>query len=163
MFNEPHRGYVELQSFHSWDYNTDLHLSYFRKFIFISSFHLLRPFLATAFESFQLGAGHPTAVGAWTRSFPMPTRRTSSVMLNPHRKSVWRPNGPSSGRCIWELHDVWGWDKNRDEGVILRENYFKFDPATGKKVHVLFRLTDVSLDVHGGGRLIGIPIFISHS
>ncbi|KAG6899896.1 hypothetical protein C0993_005582 [Termitomyces sp. T159_Od127] len=39
---------------------------------------------ATAFESFQLGAGHPTVVGAWTRSFPMPTRRTSSVVLNPH-------------------------------------------------------------------------------
>ncbi|KNZ71680.1 hypothetical protein J132_07592 [Termitomyces sp. J132] len=118
MFNEPHRGYVELQSFHSWDYNTDLHLSY----------------CPTAFESFQLGAGHPTAVGAWTRSFPMPTRRTSFVVLNPHGRSVWRLDGPSGGKCIWELHNVWGWDKNRDEGVLLRENYFKSNPATGKKV-----------------------------
>ncbi|KAG6908993.1 hypothetical protein DXG01_002482 [Tephrocybe rancida] len=89
---------------------------------------------ATAFESFQLGAGHPTSVGVWTRSFPMPTRRTSSAVLNPHGKSVWHPNGPSRGQCIWEMHDVWGWDKNHNEGVVLRENYFINSPATGKKV-----------------------------
>lgn len=29
--NEPHRGYVELQSLHEFDYNTDLHLGHVRK------------------------------------------------------------------------------------------------------------------------------------
>lgn len=29
--NEPHRGYVELQSLHAFDYNTDLHLGHVRK------------------------------------------------------------------------------------------------------------------------------------
>ncbi|KAG6840292.1 hypothetical protein C0991_007685 [Blastosporella zonata] len=118
MLNEPHRGYVELQSFHSFDYNTDLHLSYF----------------PTAFESLQLGAGHPTSVGVWTRSFPMPTRRTSSATLNPNGKSVWRPDGPSGGRCIWEMHDVWRWDKNRNMAILLRESYFISHPDTGKKI-----------------------------
>ncbi|KAG6846502.1 hypothetical protein H0H93_013557, partial [Arthromyces matolae] len=118
MFNEPHRGYVELQSFHSFDYNTDLHFSY----------------MPTAFESFQLGAGHPTSVAVYTRSFPLPTRQTSTAILNPHGRSAWRPDGPSGGKCIWELHDVWGWDRTRDEPVLLRENYFVKNPATGSKM-----------------------------
>ncbi|KAF5384366.1 hypothetical protein D9615_003481 [Tricholomella constricta] len=118
MMNEPHRGYIDLQSFHFFDYNTDLHLSY----------------CPTAFQSFQLGAGHPTEVAVWTRSFPMPTRKTSHVVLNPNGRKVWRPDGPSQGKCIWELHDVWGWCVNKDEGVVLRENYFINNPSTGKKI-----------------------------
>ena len=31
MFNEPHRGYVELGSVHSFDYNTELHLREIRE------------------------------------------------------------------------------------------------------------------------------------
>lgn len=31
MMNEPHRGYIELQSMHAFDYNTDLHLGHVRK------------------------------------------------------------------------------------------------------------------------------------
>jgi hypothetical protein len=31
MMNEPHRGYLEIPSLHSFDYNTDLHLSHVRK------------------------------------------------------------------------------------------------------------------------------------
>ncbi|GLB39597.1 hypothetical protein LshimejAT787_0701070 [Lyophyllum shimeji] len=46
MMNEPRRGYIDLQSFHSWDYNTGLHLSYY----------------PTALQSFRLGAGHRTEV-----------------------------------------------------------------------------------------------------
>ncbi|KAG6817142.1 hypothetical protein H0H93_007455 [Arthromyces matolae] len=33
-----------------------------------------------------------------------------------------------------ELHDVWGWDRTRDEPVLLRENYFVKNRATGGKV-----------------------------
>lgn len=29
--NEPHRGYIELQSMHEFDYNTDLHLGHVRE------------------------------------------------------------------------------------------------------------------------------------
>jgi hypothetical protein len=31
MFNEPHFGYVGLQSLNTFDYNTDLHFSYVRE------------------------------------------------------------------------------------------------------------------------------------
>ncbi|KAF8953069.1 hypothetical protein BDZ97DRAFT_635755 [Flammula alnicola] len=55
MMNEPHRGYINVPSLHAFDYNTDLHLSH----------------VPSAFESFQLGAGHPTLVSTWMRSFPI--------------------------------------------------------------------------------------------
>ncbi|KAI0672041.1 glycoside hydrolase [Trametes maxima] len=118
IMNEPHRGYVELQSMHAFDYNTDLHLGH----------------VPTAFQSFMLGAGHPTAVGHWTRSFPLPTRLTSQRVINTAGQKAWRDDGPTQGKCLWELHGVWGWDQKKDEGVVLRENYFKRNPNTGKEV-----------------------------
>ncbi|KAI6041477.1 glycoside hydrolase family 5 protein [Pisolithus marmoratus] len=119
IMNEPHRGYIDLPSLYQFDYNTDLHLSY----------------VPSAFQSFMLGAGYPTLVSNWTRSFPEPTRMTSHSVLNAASRKVWRADGPTEGRCVWELHGVWGWDKVRNEGVVLRENYFVKDPMTGRKVN----------------------------
>ncbi|KAF8843464.1 glycoside hydrolase family 5 protein [Paxillus ammoniavirescens] len=118
MMNEPHRGYIDIPSLHKFDYNTDLHLSY----------------VPSAFESFMLGSGYPTLVSHWTRSFPLPTRLTSRSMLNPDNHSAWRPDGPTQGKCIWEMQGVWAWDKVKNEGVVLRENYFGKHPVTGRKI-----------------------------
>ncbi|OJT05214.1 hypothetical protein TRAPUB_4039 [Trametes pubescens] len=118
IMNEPHRGYVELQSLHAFDYNTDLHLGH----------------VPTAFQSFMLGTGHSVAVGHWTRSFPMPTRLTSQRVINTTGQKAWREDGPTQGKCIWEMHGVWGWDQKKDEGVVLRENYFKRDPHSGREI-----------------------------
>ncbi|KII91594.1 glycoside hydrolase family 5 protein [Plicaturopsis crispa FD-325 SS-3] len=118
VMNEPHRGYIELGSLHSFDYNTDLHLSH----------------VPTAFQSFMLGAGHPTLVPHWTRSFPFPTRLTGHNMLNEAGQKAWRPDGPTGGECLWAMHGVWGWDVNKGEGVVLRENYFVKDPMTGRPI-----------------------------
>jgi hypothetical protein len=95
------------------------------------------PGLASAFQSFLLGAGHPTAVGHWTRSFPYPTRQTSTSILNKAGRKVWREDGPTAGQCVWEMHGVWGWDNQKNSGVVLREHYFRKHPLTGKEV---FRL-----------------------
>ncbi|KAJ7118441.1 glycoside hydrolase [Mycena crocata] len=118
MMNEPHRGYIDLKSLHEFDYNTDLHLSY----------------VPTPFQSFQLGAGHPTSVSHWTRSFPMPTRKTSEAVLNTKGCKAWRPDGPTLGECVWAMHGVWGWDRNKDVAVVLRENYFVKHPLTGESI-----------------------------
>ncbi|KAJ3722722.1 glycoside hydrolase family 5 protein [Lentinula guzmanii] len=118
MMNEPHRGYVEVPSLHYFDYNTDLHLSA----------------VPSAFESFQLGAGHPTEVAVWTRSFPMPTRKTGRAVLNVDKRKVWKEDGPTKGQCLWEMHGVWGWDKNKNAAIVLRESYFEKHPTNGKKI-----------------------------
>ncbi|KAJ7672413.1 glycoside hydrolase [Mycena polygramma] len=118
MMNEPHRGYIDLKSLHEFDYNTDLHLSH----------------VPTPFQSFQLGAGHPTSVAIWTRSFPMPTSKTSEAVLNTAGRKAWRADGPTLGECVWAMHGVWGWDRNKDIGVVLRESYFVKHPSTGAKI-----------------------------
>ncbi|KJA23943.1 glycoside hydrolase family 5 protein [Hypholoma sublateritium FD-334 SS-4] len=118
IMNEPHRGYINVPSLHSFDYNTDLHLSH----------------VPSAFESFQLGAGHPTLVSTWTRSFPMPTKHTSHTLLNTSKTKAWRPDGPTQGRCLWEYHDVWRWNNVTDKAVPLRENYFRQHPDSGRKI-----------------------------
>ncbi|KAG9308311.1 glycoside hydrolase family 5 protein [Chiua virens] len=117
IMNEPHRGYIDLPSLHKFDYNTDLHLSH----------------VPSAFQSFMLGSGYPTLISHWTRSFPMPTRLTSHNVLNSDKQSAWKVDGPTQGKCVWEMHGVWGWDKSKSEGVVLRENYFTKHPITGRK------------------------------
>ena len=56
------------------------------------------------------------------------------MILNPDGLKAWRQEGPSGGQCIWEMHGVWGWDTNKNEAVVLRENYFVKHPMTGAKV-----------------------------
>ena len=97
--------------------------------------------LASALQSFQLGAGHPTKVANWTRSMPMPTRHTSDVIMNLDCHKAWRIDGPTQGKCIWQMHNVWGWDETKNVGVVLRESYFNKNPKTGKKVFVYVTLT----------------------
>ncbi|KAI0321523.1 glycoside hydrolase family 5 protein, partial [Amylostereum chailletii] len=118
LMNEPHRGYIDLQSLHEFDYNTDLHLSH----------------VPSALQSFMLGSGYPTVVNHWTRSFPLPTRKTSTSVLNSASRKAWREDGPTGGRDVWEMHGVWGYDTKKKDGVVLRENYFVKDPASGRKV-----------------------------
>jgi hypothetical protein len=91
----------------------------------------------------MLGVGHPTAVPFWSRSFPMPTRLTSHEILNPDGVKAWRADGPTGGRCLWEMHDVWRWDETKNTGVVLRENYFVQDPMTGKKVEYPSRFSEM--------------------
>ena len=83
----------------------------------------------------MLASGYPTSVGYWTRSFPLPTRRTAYNVLNPMGRKAWRKDGPTDGKCVWEMHGVWGYDVFKKEGVVLRENYFVKHPMTGKKVN----------------------------
>ncbi|KAF8521332.1 glycoside hydrolase family 5 protein [Gautieria morchelliformis] len=118
MLNEPHRGYIELESLHAFDYNTDLHLRE----------------IPSALAGFTLGAGHPTLVPFYSRSFPMPTTLSHDVLLNEKGRKVWREDGPTKGRCPWEMQGVWGWDPDKQKGVVLRESYFKKHPQTGEKI-----------------------------
>ena len=139
MFNEPHSGYIGIPSLNAFDFNTDLHLSNVREliasnFAVHTRYQFFYNYTASAFQSFQLGAGHPTLVSTWTRSYIMPTKRTSYTLLNTTKTKAWRPDGPTQGRCLWEYHDVWRWNTMTDQAVVLRENYFSRHPDTGKKI-----------------------------
>ena len=141
MMNEPHRGYINVPSMHSFDYNTDLHLAHVRKFSFCTTLTTIEShnFAASPLHSFALGAGHPQNVPHYTRSFPMPTKLTSYELLNTEEINVWRADGPTGGQCLWEVHGVWGWDKHKKEAVALRESYFEKHPMTDKNVGEVYR------------------------
>ena len=47
-------------------------------------------------------------------------------------------DGPTGGKCVWEMHGVWGWDRTKEEAVVLRESYFSKHPLTGVKVRSRF-------------------------
>ena len=140
MINEPHSGYVDLPSLDAFHYNTDLHLSDIRELLLLQICRpypvsiIFSPYTASAFQSFQLGTGHPTMVSTWSRSSLMPTKITSQTLLNTTKTKAWRPDGPTQGRCLWEYHDVWRWNTVTDQAVILRENYFTRHPDTGEKI-----------------------------
>ena len=111
----------------------------------------------------MLGSGYPTLVAHWTRSFPMPTRVTSHNVLNSDKRPAWRLDGPTQGKCVWEMHGVWGWDRAKSEGVVLRENYFAKHPVSGRKVRYSFgrlvRIESLTIVL----RLIGTRTFTIHS
>lgn len=64
----------------------------------------------------------------------MPSKLTSHEIVNEKEVSVWSSDGPTEGRCLWEWHGVWGWDRKKNEAIVLRENYFVKHPMTGQKV-----------------------------
>jgi hypothetical protein len=160
--NEPHRGYIDIPSLHRFDYKTDLHLSHVRTYWQRRSPYtpIAYPFPASAFQSFMLASGYPTSVAYWTRSFPLPTRRTAYNVLNPMGRKAWQKDGPTGGKCVWEMHGVWGYDVLKKEGVVLRENYFAKHPMTGKKVNAA-PSPSFSCSLKSIGRSIGTQTSIS--
>jgi hypothetical protein len=92
----------------------------------------------------------------------MPTRKTSEAVLNTTKRKAWREDGPTLGECVWAMHGVWGWDRNKDVAVVLRENYFVKHPLTGKKVLAFILnprsgLTRSSIDRLVHGLLLPVP------
>lgn len=97
----------------------------------------------------------------YSRSFPMPSKLTSHEIVNEKEVSVWSSDGPTQGRCLWEWHGVWGWDKKKNEAIVLRENYFVKHPMSGQKVARIkpsFRFGILTLF-----RLTFTPTFTIHS
>ncbi|OWZ36538.1 cytoplasmic protein [Cryptococcus neoformans AD2-60a] len=112
LMNEPHPGFIGIQSIHEWDYTTDLHLGQF----------------PSPLQSFSMGAGHPTPnVPVYTRSFPFPTRVTSHVTANPEGACAW-----ASKECPWEKHGVWRWSEAKQEAAALQQDYFVKNRDGGK-------------------------------
>lgn len=113
--NEPHPGFIGLPTTQEWvrsqvkqelisqNYNTDLHLGQF----------------PSPLQSFSLGAGHPTKIPNYVRSFPFPTRKSGTVLANPTSTSAWK-----NTQCIWEKEGVWRWSDQRKEGIALQDDYF---------------------------------------
>lgn len=77
----------------------------------------------------------------------MPTKRTGQQLLNPKGRKVWREDGPTRGQDLWEMHGVWEWDRTKNAGAVLREEYFMSNPATGRKVRFFILVGRTALTI----------------
>lgn len=134
--NEPHRGYIELHSPTSWDYNTDREPSA----VFFPALPLSDPALCSAkvfidkvpnfLQSLALGSGHPQLIDVYKPSWPFPsTLSHRTVVSPPPGVRAWKPGV----ECIWKEHGVWEWDEKSSKAVILKAGYFSKDPRTRKR------------------------------
>lgn len=109
--NEPHRGFIELHSWDSWKYETDLHIGHYPSLL----------------QALALGEGHAQKVPYYVKTWPWPTRRSHWSLVDPKGTSCWSKGGDSRG-CIWARHGAWQWDAAQQRPVVLRRDYFTHDP-----------------------------------
>ncbi|TIB98826.1 glycoside hydrolase [Wallemia mellicola] len=113
LMNEPHRGYIELDNFECWNYNTDLHIAH----------------MPTPVQGMALAMGHAVTVDYYTRTFPFPTRKSGVRKISPVRKAY-----KNDAVCPWLREGVWAYSTDKSKPVVLRQDYFKKHPLTGKTV-----------------------------
>ncbi|CAG8699606.1 86_t:CDS:2 [Acaulospora morrowiae] len=114
LMNEPHPGYIGLSDFNRYDAGATL--------VFGDS--------PSALQSFALGDGLTQEIEVWIRSWPFPTRKHSTRLVNEEGVSAW-----IDGECIWKKHGVWDVDSKTGKPRVLNANYFKKHPKTGENVN----------------------------
>lgn len=102
----------------------------------------------TPAQSFHLGMGQAQTVDNWSFGQFGPSRN-GTVTIDPKGVKIWAdPDTESAdgvhprwrwkrdvrswklGTCVWALHGVW----NVENGALLKPNYFRCSPETGKQV-----------------------------
>ncbi|KAJ3414951.1 hypothetical protein HDV05_005782 [Chytridiales sp. JEL 0842] len=112
--NEPHPGYIGLQSLNHFDQYKDLHFG---------------P-SPSALQSFALGTGVPLDIDIYKKSWPFPTVKSGTTTVNPKKVSAWLPGK----ECIWRTHGLWEMDSN-GKPKALKLDYFTKHPITGQHLN----------------------------
>ncbi|KAI1304678.1 hypothetical protein EDD11_005078 [Mortierella claussenii] len=107
-------GYVGLKSMKRYDFNTNL---------FFGDF-------PSALESFALGDGMTLPIEVWVKSWPYPTRKERTRIINAEKESAWL-----QGECIWKQHGVWSVNPRSGSPQLDRPDYFTRHPLTGEKIN----------------------------
>ena len=83
----------------------------------------------SALESFALGDGMPLPIDVWVKSWPFPTKKQKTRMINTERDSAW-----IEGECLWKQHGVWSVNAKTGKPQVDRPDYFTTHPITGAKI-----------------------------
>ncbi|KAF9993100.1 hypothetical protein BGZ79_002263 [Entomortierella chlamydospora] len=113
VMNEPHPGYIGLKDLKRYDFNTNL---------FFGDF-------PSALEGFALGDGMTLPIEVWVKSWPYPTRKERTRILNAEKDSAWL-----DGECLWKQHGVWSVNPKTGAPQLDKPDYFTKDPITGEKI-----------------------------
>ncbi|KAF9580325.1 hypothetical protein BGW38_003073 [Lunasporangiospora selenospora] len=114
VMNEPHPGYLGLKNLKRYDFNSNL---------FFGDF-------PSALESMALGDGMALPIEVWVKSWPYPTRKEKTRLINAHKESAWL-----EGECLWKQHGVWSINPRTGLPQVDRPNYFTTNPINGEKVN----------------------------
>ncbi|BFZ65105.1 hypothetical protein YB2330_006268 [Saitoella coloradoensis] len=113
LMNEPHHGWIGLKDLRKYNEDKELHLGA----------------MPTAVEGMYLAAGIPMSVPYYERSWPHPTRKTGTRLMNKECVSVWM----EERKDIWRAERVW--DVNgTGTPSLLKPTYFTKDPRTGAEI-----------------------------
>lgn len=113
VMNEPHPGYIGLQTLTKYD----------------SAINLIFGDSPTALQALALGDGIPQEVDVYVKSWPIPTKKSHSRMINESKTSAWL----EGHGCIWRDHGVWGLDGN-GQPKLFNDKYFAKHPETGEPI-----------------------------
>src|ERR1700761_6498387 len=106
-------GFVGLKNLKRYDFNSNL--------FFGDS--------PSALESMALGDGMELPIEVWVKSWPFPTKKQKTRMINTQKDSAWL-----DGECLWKQHGVWNVHPKTGKPNLIRPDYFTTDPMTGEKV-----------------------------
>ncbi|OZJ04839.1 hypothetical protein BZG36_02328 [Bifiguratus adelaidae] len=114
VMNEPHPGYIGLANIKAWD----------------STKNLLFGDAPSPLQSIAAGAGIPQEIDIYTRSWPLPTRKTATRILNSEGVKAWLPGH----ECVWQVAGVWRPVQSKATGktTVICDNpkYFSMHPVT---------------------------------
>ncbi|GJJ76555.1 endoglycosylceramidase [Entomortierella parvispora] len=113
VMNEPHPGYIGLENLRKYDFNSNLVFGDF----------------PSALESFGLGDGMTLPIDVWVKSWPFPTKKQRTRMINTERDSAW-----IDGECLWKQHGVWSVNAKSGKPQVDKPDYFTKHPITGEKI-----------------------------
>ncbi|KAG0200638.1 hypothetical protein BGX28_006341 [Mortierella sp. GBA30] len=113
VMNEPHPGYVGLDNLKRYDFNSNL---------FFGD-------CPSALDGFALGDGIPMPIEVWVKSWPLPTKKQRTRMVNTEKDCAWL-----EGECLWKQHGVWSVNPQTGQPQVDRPDYFSRHPQTGQEI-----------------------------
>ncbi|KAG0302259.1 hypothetical protein BGZ98_007660 [Dissophora globulifera] len=113
IMNEPHPGYIGLDNLKRYDFNSNL--------FFGDS--------PSALDGFALGDGMTMPIEVWVKSWPLPTKKQRTRLINSEKESAW-----FDGNCLWKEHGVWSVNAKTGQPQVDKPDYFSVHPTTGEKI-----------------------------
>lgn len=83
----------------------------------------------SALEAMALGSGMALPIDVWVKSWPMPTKKQRTRIINSERDVAWL-----DGECLWKQHGVWSVNPKTGEPQVDKPDYFRIDPNTGMEI-----------------------------
>ncbi|KAI8595996.1 glycoside hydrolase superfamily [Dissophora ornata] len=113
VMNEPHPGYIGLDNLKRYDFNSNL---------FFGD-------CPSALDGFALGDGMTMPIDVWVKSWPLPTKKQRTRLVNTEKESAW-----FEGECLWKQHGVWSVNPKTGQPQVDKPDYFSKHPVTGEKI-----------------------------